>query len=293
MTAITETSTTERNCPRCKQPAGQDLEFCKRCGAKIGDHRHVPWWHVHRRLYDWTLAWAYKPSAAVALFVMAFVESSCFPIPPDVLLMPLVLGNTRRWLRYATICTLGSLLGGMAGFGIGMFLWVQVGNFFERHVPGFEPDKIALVDGQSVQGHLDRSALAVKGVTSVEAAYPLTYDGGKGRLAREQVKEVSVNPFSRVGKLYEQYDFWIVFIAAFTPIPYKVITITAGVFKISFMLFIIASFIGRAGRFYMVAGMMRLFGPRITPFIDKYFNWLALLFTALLIGGFVAIKHLS
>ena len=62
-------------CPRCKLPVKADAEFCKHCGAKVGEHKLVPWWHVHRRLYDWTLAWAYRPSAAVALFALSFFES--------------------------------------------------------------------------------------------------------------------------------------------------------------------------------------------------------------------------
>ena len=84
-------------------------EFCRHCGAKVGKHKHVAWWHLHRRIYDWTLAWAYRPSAAVALFVLSFAESSFFPVPPDVLLMPLVLGNRRKWFRYDSLCSIASI----------------------------------------------------------------------------------------------------------------------------------------------------------------------------------------
>lgn len=217
-----------------------DVEFCPHCGARTGEHRRVPWWHLHRRLYDWTLAWAYRPSAAVALFILAFAESSFFPVPPDVLLMPLVLGNRRKWFRYAFLCTLASVVGGVAGYLIGWGAWEVVGGFFLRCVPGFTPDV-----------------------------------------------------FEKVRAQYELYNFWVVFTAGFTPIPFKVITITAGVFRINFLVFLIAATIGRASRFFLVAGMMRIFGPRITPFIDKYFNWLSLLFVALLVGGFLALKYLS
>ncbi|MBL7132496.1 MAG: hypothetical protein ISS78_00225, partial [Phycisphaerae bacterium] len=103
-------------CPRCKLTVSADVEFCSHCGAKIGEHKPVPWWHLHRRLYDWTLGWAYRPSAGAALFVLSFAESSFFPIPPDVLLMPLVLGNRRKWFRYAFLCSLASVLGAVAGF---------------------------------------------------------------------------------------------------------------------------------------------------------------------------------
>jgi len=97
--------------------------------------------------------------------------------------------------------------------------------------------------------------------------------------------------FQDVKVLYEKYDFWIVFTAGFTPLPYKVFTISAGAFKINFPMFIIASVLSRSSRFFLVAGLFALFGPRIKPFIDKYFNWLCLAFMALLIGGFVILKY--
>jgi uncharacterized membrane protein YdjX (TVP38/TMEM64 family) len=83
-----------------------------------------------------------------------------------------------------------------------------------------------------------------------------------------------------------------VFAAAFTPIPYKVITITAGVFGVSFPMFVLASAIGRSARFYLVAWLIRRFGPGIREFIEKRFGLVTLAGTALLVGGFVVIKYL-
>lgn len=97
--------------------------------------------------------------------------------------------------------------------------------------------------------------------------------------------------FHRVEGLYQQYDFWCVFAAAFTPIPYKVFTIAAGVFHISLPMFIIASAIGRSGRFFLVAALLWWFGPPIKSFIDRYFNLLSIVFTVLLIGFFVLLKY--
>jgi membrane protein YqaA with SNARE-associated domain len=97
--------------------------------------------------------------------------------------------------------------------------------------------------------------------------------------------------FQRAYAWYESYNFWVVFTAGFTPLPFKVITITAGVFKINFAVFLAAAAVSRSARFFMVAGLMRLFGARITPFVEKYFNYLTLAFAALLIGGFVVIKY--
>ncbi len=298
------TASATPQCPRCGMTIAADAGFCEHCGAKIGPHKHVPWWHVHRRVYDWTLGWAYRPSASLALFTLSFAESSFFPIPPDVLLMPLVLGNRKRWLWYASVCSLASVLGAVAGFLIGWLLWAQVGTFFHDHVPGFHRDTVALVDGSTVEGLIEKDSLDLAdGGLAIEPAYPLRVREAitspdqppveLATLSDEQVQEggVHVGAFTKVGKWYEKYNFWIVFTAGFTPIPFKVITITAGVFKINFLIFVIASIVSRSARFFLVAGLMRLFGPRITPFIDKYFNLLSLLFVVLLVGGFVAIKY--
>jgi len=90
--------------------------------------------------------------------------------------------------------------------------------------------------------------------------------------------------------LYMQYDAWAIGIAGFTPIPYKVFTISAGAFNINFTVFIIASAVSRAARFFLVAWLIYLFGPKIKTFIDKYFNILAITFVVLLIAGFAIIK---
>ena len=238
----------EFRCPRCKMHVSPEAHFCDHCGLRLTASKPVPRWHLIRRLYDWTLAWAYRPSASVALFCIAFAESSFFPIPPDVLLMPLALGNRRRWMRYASLCSLASVLGAIFGFGIGWLAWNHgVDALFYRYVPGFS-DEI----------------------------------------------------FEKVSKGYERYNFWIVFAAGFTPIPFKVITVTAGVFgtggKVDdpvgfFMVFLLAAVVSRSARFFLVAGMMRAFGAKMTPFIEKHFNWLTLAFFLLLFGGFWALKY--
>lgn len=236
-------------CPRCELSVAADAEYCRHCGAKIGPHKHVPWWHVHRRMYDWVLHFAHHKHSTTALFALSFAESSFFPIPPDVLLMPLVLGNRRKWFRYAFLCSLASVLGAVAGFLLGWLAWeAGLDSVFYNYVPGFT----------------------------------------------EKV-------FSDVSVMYDKYNFWIVFTAGFTPIPFKVITITAGVFGTGasvanpigfFVMFLIAAIVSRSARFFLVAGLMRMFGPKITPFIDKWFNWLALVFTILLVGGIVAMKYM-
>ncbi|MEZ4599437.1 MAG: YqaA family protein [Syntrophotaleaceae bacterium] len=193
-----------------------------------------------RRLYDWVLHWAETPYGAPALFLLAFVESSFFPLPPDILLMALCLSLPSRSWKYAFLCSSGSLLGGIAGYGIGFGLWQVVSGLFYQYVPGFTP-----------QG------------------------------------------FMQVQDLFSRYDFWVVFTAGFTPIPYKVITIGAGVFKIDFIMFLVASALSRSLRFFLVAGLIYFFGARMRLFIDKYFNALTIAFMVLLIGGFYLLRYIS
>lgn len=201
---------------------------------------------ILRKLYDWVLHWADTKHGVAALFLLAFAESSFFPIPPDALLIALVLGARTKAFRFAANCTLGSVTGALAGYAIGHFLWWTPSNeftalaqFFFAHIPAFKPQA-----------------------------------------------------FYHVQRLYEQYDFWIIFTAGFTPIPYKLITITSGAFNINIPMFIIASVISRGARFFFVAFLIWRFGPHIKSFIDRYFNLLAIIFTVLLIGGFIVVKYL-
>lgn len=199
-----------------------------------------------RNIYDWVLHWAETPYGPLALFILAFTESSFFPIPPDALLIALALGVKSKSFYFATICTTASVLGALLGYGIGYFVWwdgstnfSEVALFFFNNVPGFTEEL-----------------------------------------------------FFQVKALYDEWNFWIIFTAGFTPIPYKVFTVTAGAFDVNLVLFIIASVVGRAGRFFLVAYLIWKYGEHIKGFIDKYFNWLAIGFTILLIGGFVFIKYL-
>jgi membrane protein YqaA with SNARE-associated domain len=95
-----------------------------------------------------------------------------------------------------------------------------------------------------------------------------------------------------IGQLYNHYNAWAVGIAGFTPIPYKVFTIAAGMFKINFGIFMLASLVSRSARFFLVGTLIYWFGPRIRSFIDRYFNLLAVAFTVLLVGSFILIKYL-
>jgi membrane protein YqaA with SNARE-associated domain len=199
-----------------------------------------------RKLYDWVLHWAETPYGSVALFILAFAEASFFPVPPDALLIALILGATQKAFKFATICLIGSVTGALLGYVIGHFLWwTPDGNF----------TSLALFFFNSLPGFSEKD-------------------------------------FSVIQKMYSEYDFWIIFTAGFTPLPYKVFTISSGAFKISLPMFIFASIISRGARFFFISFLIWKFGPQIKLFIDKYFNWLAIIFTVLLIGGFFAINYL-
>lgn len=104
---------------------------------------------------------------------------------------------------------------------------------------------------------------------------------------------ISTDGFLRVAALYDQYNFWIVFTAGFTPLPYKLFTISAGLFHINLTMFIIASVVSRGLRFFLIAGLIWKFGAPIKSFIDKYFNLLAIIFTILLVGSFILLSKLA
>ncbi|GAB4231550.1 MAG: YqaA family protein [Stanieria sp.] len=191
-----------------------------------------------RQAYQWVIGWSETPYGSWALFLLAFAESSCFPIPPDVLLISLSVGQPLAAFQFALICSIGSVLGGMAGYTIGLFAFATIGQPI-LHL--YDPD------------------LAV---------------------------------FNQIKGLYDTWGFWGVLAAAITPIPYKVFTIASGVFKFNFLQFVLASIIGRSFRFFVVGGLIYWGGESLKLWIEKYFDWVAWGFLAILILGFAVLKFL-
>ena len=223
-------------------------------------HQPDPRWALHRRLYNWVLSWAETPYGLPALMVMSFVESSVFPIPPDVLMIALVLGSPTRWARLAFWCTMASVLGGMFGYAIGFAAWETVGVWIVQN--------LAHVDLVEVAGRQDIAL----------PSYLLSSIGAE-RLGGEYLFQV-----------YDHWNAWIVFIFGLTPLPYKLVTVTAGVAQINLIIFMIASIASRGLRFFVVAWIIRTWGPPARSFVEKYFNLLAIAFVVLLIGGFAVLK---
>lgn len=107
----------------------------------------------------------------------------------------------------------------------------------------------------------------------------------------ENIPGFSVSLFNNIKVLFNEWDFWVIFTAGFTPIPYKIFTIASGVFDINLILFSVASLISRGARFFLIAWLIWKFGPGIKQFIEKYFNMIAIGLTACLILVIVTIKY--
>ena len=182
-------------------------------------------------LLEWVVGWSQSPSGSVALFAIAFAESSFFPIPPDILLITMALIKPEAAFVLALICSVGSITGGMFGYLIG---WLGGRPLLHRL---FSEKKIAVVKNA-----------------------------------------------------FEKYEVWAIAVAGFTPIPYKVFTLSAGTFEIPFRPFAAVSAVSRSARFFLVAGGIYFWGESVKNLLEKYFNWLTLILMALLIGGFVLVK---
>lgn len=190
-----------------------------------------------RRLYDWTLRQAARPNALGVLGVVSFAESSFFPVPPDVLLIPMVLAQRARAWLIAGVCTAASVVGGVFGYAIGLYLFDTVGQW-------------------------------VIGLYGLERA-------------AEQFRA-----------FYDEWGLWVILIKGLTPIPFKIVTIMSGAAHFDMATFIAASVVTRGARFFLVAALLKRYGPPISAFIEKRLTLLFLAFLAALVGGFVAIKFL-
>lgn len=189
-----------------------------------------------RSLYNWTLSIAAHRRAAWGLAGISFAESSFFPIPPDVLLVPMVIANRQKAWYYAAVCTLASAIGGLFGYAIGALLYDTVG--------------IWLV---SLYGY-----------------------------------EAKIEAFRQT---YADWGVWIILIAGFTPIPYKLITIASGLAAYDIGLFLLLSVIGRGARFFLLAGLLYYYGEPIRSFIDKRLEILTLVVAVIGVAGFVIVRY--
>jgi membrane protein YqaA with SNARE-associated domain len=184
-------------------------------------------------LFEWTKVQVLS-TGPWGLFILAFVESSFFLIPPDILLIVMVLANPEQAFFLASITTAGSVLGACFGYGLGRW-------------------------------------------------------GGRPLLERM----VSSQRIQLIESYYQQYDVWAIGIAGFTPLPYKLFTVSGGAFRLNFSKFIGVSILSRGGRFFLVSTVLYLFGTQARVLIERYFSIFTILFIVCLIAGFWIVKHFS
>ncbi len=186
------------------------------------------------KLYDRVIALSAHRRAPAILSVLSFSESSVFPIPPDVMLIPMCLARVSKSWWYAALCTLFSVLGGMAGYLIGKlaFEWIEPWLMGSSYAGTFE------------------SAVAA----------------------------------------FETWGFWYILVAGFTPIPYKVFTVSAGVVGMAFPVFVVGSVIGRGGRFFLVAALIYLGGEKLAGGLRKYVDVLGWLLLAAAVIAFAVVE---
>lgn len=190
-----------------------------------------------RRLYDRTLALAGHPHALGWLALVAFIESSFFPVPPHFLLIAMVLAAPDRAWRIAAVCTGASVLGGYLGYLIGYSLFDVLGQ-------------------------------------------PLiNFYGAEAK-------------FAAFRESYNEWGAWIVAFFGFTPFPYKVVTIASGVTAMDLLPFGAASLLSRGAIFFLMAALLKYFGPPMRVFIEKRLGLLSTIGFLLLLGGFVGLKYL-
>lgn len=190
-----------------------------------------------RKMYDWVMGLAASRHAPLSLFAVSFAESSFFPVPPDVMLAPMVLARPEKAWRFAAICTLASVLGGVLGYAIGYFL-------------------------------------------QDAAMWLLSLTGHAGGLTEYKC-------------WYDKYGTWVILAKGLTPIPYKLVTIASGLAQFNFGMFVAASVVTRGARFFLVAAVVKKFGPAMLPVIEKRLALFAVLLIGLVVVGLAASHFLG
>lgn len=190
-----------------------------------------------RNAYRKLLDLAGGPRAEPAMAAVSFAEASFFPLPPDIMLGPMAAARPERWVRFALICTLASVVGGLFGYAIGVFLMDTVGRW--------------LIDAFHLQDKIEPTI--------------------------EQ---------------FRTYGPWAIVIKGVLPIPFKLLTITAGIVKVALLPFIAASVVSRGMRFFLVAWIFSKWGPAMAPVIEKRIGLVAVGIVVLIVAGFAAVSLL-
>lgn len=190
-----------------------------------------------RKLYNWISRRASRPDAVWWMAGISFAESSFFPLPPDIVLIPMCLAEPKRLWRYTNICAAASLVGGFVGYAIGFFLFKSVGVFLF--------DLYGLWDA---------------------------YHGFK-------------DTFATVGP-------WLLVLKGVTPIPYKLLAITAGIARLDIVVFALCSIVARFSRYYVMAVLLHFHGPQVREIIERRLVMVTTGMLVIVFGGLLSFKFL-
>ncbi|HYG85897.1 MAG TPA: VTT domain-containing protein [Azospirillum sp.] len=186
-------------------------------------------------LYNWILQRAARKDAVWWMAGVSFAESSFFPLPPDIMLVPMCLAEPKKLWWYTNICAFASLLGGLFGYLLGYYLFESVGRL--------------IIDFYNAQ-----------------------------------------DSFVRFQEMFSLYGPWFLILKGVTPIPYKLLTITAGFAKLDLTVFMLCSVVARFSRFYMIAILLHFYGPQVQDIIEKRLTLVTTVLLVVVVGGLLSFK---
>lgn len=188
-----------------------------------------------RSLYNRIQALSARRDAVWWMSAVSFAESSFFPLPPDVMLVPMCLAQPKKLWFYTNICALASMIGGMFGYAVGYYLFESVGrmiiDFYNAH-----------------------------------------------------------DSFVRFQEMFAEFGPWFLILKGVTPIPYKLLTITAGFAHLDLTVFILCSIVARFSRFYMIAILLHFYGPQVQQIIEKRLMLVTTILVVVVVGGLLSFK---
>ncbi|MBB3266552.1 membrane protein YqaA with SNARE-associated domain [Azospirillum sp. OGB3] len=186
-------------------------------------------------LYNRILKLSARKDAVWWMSAVSFAESSFFPLPPDIMLVPMCLAEPKKLWRYTNICALASLIGGLFGYAVGFYLFESVGRL--------------IIDFYNAQ-----------------------------------------DSFQRFQDMFAEFGPWFLILKGITPIPYKLLTITAGFAHLDLTVFILCSIVARFSRFYMIAILLHFYGPQVRDIIEKRLMLVTTVLLVIIIGGLLSFK---
>ncbi|CAO3446021.1 hypothetical protein [Azospirillum argentinense] len=186
-------------------------------------------------LYNRILKLSARKDAVWWMSAVSFAESSFFPLPPDIMLVPMCLAEPKKLWRYTNICALASLIGGMFGYAVGFYLFESIGRL--------------IIDFYNAQ-----------------------------------------ESFQRFQDMFAEFGPWFLILKGITPIPYKLLTITAGFAHLDLTVFILCSIVARFSRFYMIAILLHFYGPQVRDIIEKRLMLVTTVLLVIIIGGLLSFK---